>query len=158
MDIKLKKASIEDISTIISIENKLVGIKTFSPMTTEEEWKEEFAKVNQKIYLILKDEIVVGDTSYEKKPDRSVYLSGLAINPEFQKQGIGREVMRLIMEELKDVNKVYLVTHPENSGAVKLYLSFGFVIKSWKDNYYGDGEPRIELIRELKIDTFNKGT
>jgi len=154
MNIILKEAGVEDISTIIAIEKKLVGIKTFSPMTTEEEWKEEFAKVSQKIYLVLKDGIVVGDTSYEKKSDGSVYLSGLAVDPQFQKQGIGREVMRLIMEELKDVNKVYLVTHPENSGAIKLYLSFGFVIKSWKDNYYGDGEPRIELIRELKIDTF----
>jgi ribosomal protein S18 acetylase RimI-like enzyme len=117
---------------------------------TEKEWKEEFNKSNAKIYLVTKDGVVVGDTSYEKKNDGLIYLSGLAIDPNFQKQGIGKEVMRLIMEELKNEKKVVLVVHPENSAAIKIYLSFGFVIKNWKDNYYGDGQPRIELVRELK--------
>ena len=147
-NIILKKATIKDIPVLLAIENKLANLKTFSAMTSEKEWQDEFSKDNVVIYLILKDEIVVGDSSYERKPDGSVYLSGLAIDPQFQKQGIGREVMRLTMEELNNVKTIRLMTHPENSGAIKLYLSFGFVIKSWKDNYYGDGEPRIEMIKE----------
>jgi ribosomal protein S18 acetylase RimI-like enzyme len=148
--IYLQEAKVEDIPKIIEIESKLVNLKTFSALVTEKEWKEEFNKSNAKIYLVTKDGVVVGDTSYEKKNDGLIYLSGLAIDPNFQKQGIGKEVMRLIMEELKNEKKVVLVVHPENSAAIKIYLSFGFVIKNWKDNYYGDGQPRIELVRELK--------
>lgn len=148
LNINLKKATTEDIPTLLSIEKKIIGIKTVSAITTEKEWQNEFDNKNQTIYLILKDEIVVGDTSYEKKPDGSVYLSGLVIEPEFQGQGIGHKVMDIIMEELKDIKTITLVTHPENSVAIRLYLSFGFVIKSWKDNYWGEGEPRIELVKE----------
>ena len=150
MKIYLQKATIEDIPTLISIENKLVGIKTVSTITTEKGWLDEFKNINGKIYLILKDGVVVGDTSYERKPDGSAYLSGLVIEPQFQGQGIGKEVMRLTMEDLKDVKIITLMTHPENKVAINLYLSFGFVIKGRKENYFGDGEPRIEMIKESK--------
>lgn len=146
--IELKKATIEDIPALITIENKLTNLRTFSAMTSEKEWQDEFSNGNVTVYLVLKDGIIVGDASYEKKPDGSFYLSGLAIDPQFQRQGIGREVMNSIMDELKDIKVIKLLTHPENSVAVKLYLSFGFVIKSRKENYFGDGEPRIEMIKE----------
>ena len=146
--IHLKKATIKEIPVLLSIEKKIDGLKTVSAMTTEKDWQDEFGKKDAEIYLIFEDGIIVGDTSYEKKPDGSAYLSGLVIEPKFQGQGIGRKVMEIIMKELKNVKTIKLVTHPENKVSIKLYLSFGFVIKSWKDNYFGDGEPRIELIKE----------
>ncbi len=146
--IYLQKATEKDIPTLLSIEKKLVGIKTVSAITTEKEWLNEFNNKNETIYLIFRDGVVVGDTSYEKKPDGSVYLSGLVIDPQFHGQGIGRRTMEIIMEELKDVKIFKLVTHPENNIAIKLYQSFGFVIKSRIENYFGDNEPRIEMVKE----------
>ena len=146
--IHLKKATIKEIPVLLSIEKKIDGLKTVSAMTTEKDWQDEFGKKDAEIYLIFEDGIIVGDTSYEKRPDGSAYLSGLVIEPKFQGQGIGRKVMEIIMKELKNAKTIKLVTHPENSAAIKLYLSFGFVIKAWKDNYFDDGEPRIELIKE----------
>jgi hypothetical protein len=29
-----------------------------------------------------------------------------------------------------------------------LYLSMGFIIESWLDNYFGDGEPRLMLVKK----------
>lgn len=112
-------------------------------MLEESEWVEAFD--NGPIYLIEKDGIVVGNISYEKKSDDHVYISGLAIDSRFQNQGIAREVLGQILESLKDIERIDLVTHPENTVALKLYQSLGFVIESRKENYYGDGEPRLVL-------------
>jgi len=38
---------------------------------------------------------------------------------------------------------IWLITHPLNTPAILLYLKNGFQITGWKDNYYGDSEPRI---------------
>ncbi len=141
----LRRARPEDIAALVEIERSVAGSRIYSPMTAESEWREEFAK-DAVVYLILKDGVVAGDVSYEMR-GRGAYISGLAIKPEFQKQGIGREVMRRILEELKDAERIELAAHPENAPALRLYASLGFAVEGKKENYYGDGEPRLILAR-----------
>lgn len=141
--INLRKATIADLELLISIEKSVLNLKTYSAMITEEEWKEELSK--SKVYIIEKDGAAIGNISYEIKNDNHAYLSGFVVIPDFQGQGIGREVLVMILEELKSMRRIDLVTHPHNAKAIMLYLSFGFIIESWKDNYFGDGEPRIVL-------------
>lgn len=140
----LAKAVPEDINTLIGIEKMVAGLKTYSPMLEKEEWLEQFGK-NTTIYLIKKGSEILGEISYEKKNPDHAYIDGLVIKPTFQKQGIGREVMRRILEELRGFRRIDLVTHPENP-AIKLYESLGFKIESRKENYYGDGEPRLVMV------------
>lgn len=142
----LVRATPENIDILIGIEKMVTGMKTYSPMLEKEEWMEQFRK-NTTIYLVKKGSEILGEVSYEKKGSEHAYIDGLVIKPDFQKQGIAREVMRRILEELKEFKRIDLVTHPENP-AVKLYESFGFKIESRKENYFGDGEPRLILALE----------
>lgn len=142
--VTLYKASIKDIPILLELEKSVSGTNVYSPMLDENEWKEEFNK--GEIYLIKKGEAVVGNVSYELRPDDSVYISGLVINPSFQGQGIAREVLVKLLEEFKNIKRIDLVTHPNNHTALNLYQSLGFVIESRYDNYYGDGEPRLRLV------------
>ncbi len=146
--IHLQKVTAQDTPKLLEIENSVANTKIYSAMTDEKEWKTEFKKDNVAVYLILKNKVVVGNVSYEKKGNDSADISGLVISPEFQGMGIGRETIRLILEELKGVKTIELATHPENEVALKLYLSFGFTIKSRKENYFGDGEPRIIMVKK----------
>ena len=146
MEVSLKRATIKDIPKLIEIEKKLDGSKIYSAMISEKEWQEEINKENARVYLIIKDGVVVGDVSYETESE-SATIAGLAISPEFQKMGVGQKTMEIILDELKDLKLINLLTHPENIGAVKLYQSLGFVIKDKKENYFGDGEPRILMLR-----------
>ncbi|MBI2003427.1 MAG: GNAT family N-acetyltransferase [Parcubacteria group bacterium] len=146
MSIEFKRATTEDIPTLIFIEKSVAGTKIYSPMLDEKEWAEEIEK--SVVYLVLKDNIVVGNVSYEIKDSDYVYISGFAIDSRFQKQGIGREVLTRLLEEFKDKKRIDLVTHPDNEAALKLYKSFGFVVESRKENYFGDGEPRLVLVLE----------
>lgn len=144
-NIQLKKATIADIPTIISIEESVSGSKLYSPMLTEGEWLEALKR--NTTYLIEKDGEIVGEISYEFKGPSHAYIDGLAMNPKFQGKGIARFAMQLVLEELKDMSRVDLVTHPLNEKAINLYKSFGFVIESQVENYFGDGEPRIVLAK-----------
>lgn len=144
----LKEALISDIPVLLELEKSVAGTNIYSPMLDENEWKEELLK--GKVYLIEKNNSVIGNLSYERKGNDHVYISGLVISPAFQGQGIAREVLTNLLEELTDVKRIDLVTHPDNHKALQLYQSLGFVIESRKENYYGDGESRLVLVFSRK--------
>lgn len=142
--IELLRAKIEDVGILLEIEKTTQGLSFYSGYFSEEEivsWiKTEF------VFIIKKDSITVGSISYELKDEEHVYISGLVVKPEFQKMGIAKEAMNLIFEDFKDIKKFSLAVHPNNH-AVKLYESLGFVGESVVDNYFGDGEPRMIMIK-----------
>lgn len=148
MLINLKRATKEDIPVLIELEKSVAGTKIYSPMLEEKEWEEALKK--EVVYLIEKDGAIVGNVSYERKEGSQVYISGLVISPQFQGQGIGREIIARILDEIKDAKRIDLVTHPDNAAALALYESLGFIIESRVENYYGDGEPRLVLVLERK--------
>ncbi len=140
--ISLERATPADIEKYIAIERKVVS-KTYSALLTEKEIMEEMAK--GPVYMIKKDNVIVGTASYYMKADGSAYISGLVVDPAYQGQGISRQAMVKVLAELKDIPVVTLVTHPDNTRAVSLYKSLGFEVTGRIENFFGDGEPRIEL-------------
>ena len=140
---KLKRATKADIPALLSIEQSIAGEKTYSALLTEEEWIASLSK--ELVYLIENDGRVAGSIMYEMKSPVHAYISGLAVMPEFQGQGIAREAMELVLKEIGPIERIDLVTHPENIKAVNLYTSLGFTVESRTENYFGDGEPRITL-------------
>ena len=142
---KLIKATIENVSKLLEIEKTTQGLKVYSGYFSEKEIEEWIN--NDRVYLIENDGVVVGSISYEIKDDSHAYLSGLVIKPEFRRQGLAREAMVQLFEELKNFNKLSLAVHPENH-AVRLYESLGFVKESIKENYFGDGEPRLIMAKQ----------
>lgn len=146
--VNLKEAEVSDISKLIEIEKSVAG-KMYAAVVNEDDWEKRLKK--NKVYLIKKGNEAAGDLCYRKKyQDQDIiYISGLAIAPSFQGKGIAREALVKLMQELKDVERVELVTHPENLRAIELYKSLGFVVESRSENHYGDGEPRLILARVL---------
>jgi|GEM_PF-573322 len=145
LNINLKRASSEDIPTLIDLEEKVAGTKLYSPMLTQEEWQEAFD--TDKIFLVELDGKVVGEISYEMKNPEHAYISGLVIDPAIQGRGLGRRTMELILQELQGVARIDLVVHPKNTNAKeKIYKELGFEEESKMENYFGDGEPRIKMV------------
>ena len=144
MNIHLRQAEIKDILELISLEKSVSGSKLYSPMLTEEEWSEALNK--NKTYFIEKGDDIVGEVSFEMKDLSHAYIDGLVVKPAFQGHGIARKAMEIILDELKDVKKIDLVTHPKNVKAIRLYESLGFKIEATIEDYFGDGEPRVRMI------------
>ncbi|EKD23967.1 MAG: acetyltransferase [uncultured bacterium] len=142
-EITFQKATIEDIDAFIAIEQKSAHSYMYSNCADREDAEDELK--NCEVYFIKKDGVIVGSTEYQIKEPGHAYMSGLVIDPAFQGQGIARKAIEFKLEQLKDMKRIDLVTHPHNSKVICMYLSYGFIIEAWKDNYYGDGQPRLVL-------------
>lgn len=139
--ITLKQSRKKDWKIVEKME-KSAGSRLFSAMEGEEKIKEYIEK--SKVYIILKENNPVGTVSYEIKKDGHVEFNGLIVLPEYRNKGIGSTAMQKALEKVRDL-KAELPVHPENTAALVIYLKLGFKIKGWKDNYFGDGEPRLIL-------------
>lgn len=140
-----RRATVADWKTIIFLE-KSSSSKLFFAYTDKKEAKEYLAK--SRVYIIEKSDKPIGTISYEIKSKDHAYFDSLTILPKFRKRGYATEALWWIFKKLKKYRKIDLLTHPHNTAAIRAYLKFGFVIDSWVDNPFGDGEPRIRLARE----------
>lgn len=145
---ELIKATSKDIQALLDIEKTTTGLKTYSGYFTKKEVKDWIS--HDCVYLIKNNDNIVGSISYKIKSKDRAYISGLVIKTEFQRQGLAKKASMKLLEELASYEKVDLVTHPNNFGAIKLYESLGFIEVDRKDNFFGDGEPRIVMVRERK--------
>jgi len=147
-DIVLKEATADDADRYTELEKK-VGGRTYFALTKKEEFLDELSK--RKIFLFKRGEETVGHLSLEiHKNGEEVNFCGFAVDPEYQGRGYGREGLRLVLETVKDAPRIALVTHPDNSKSINMYQSFGFEIVERRENYWGDGEPRVVLVKEKK--------
>ncbi len=146
-EITFQKATIDNIGTFIELEKKVAHMKVYSPTLDEDEAKKEIEE--NEVFFIKKDGVIVGTTQYQIQSSEVAYLGGLVIDPQFQGQGIARKAIEFRLDKLKDFKRIWTVTHPDNIKIIKLYQSYGFVIEAKKENYYGDGESRVVLSREL---------
>ncbi|HNT29738.1 MAG TPA: GNAT family N-acetyltransferase [bacterium] len=99
------------------------------------------------VFFIVYEGKKVGTVSYQKKEDGSVYFNGLTVLPECQHKGIATQAMHLLIATLPDTELLTAVVHPCNTPSLLICLKLGFTIKEWRENVFGDGEPRLFVTR-----------
>ncbi|KKT72744.1 MAG: hypothetical protein UW69_C0082G0003 [Microgenomates group bacterium GW2011_GWA2_44_7] len=97
-------------------------------------------------FIYFEDNNPVGFYCYSQDNDGLVILKGVGVIPGHQNKGVGRKLMDNFLSRIEG-KKSSLVVHPKNSGAIILYLKCGYKINGWKENYYGDDQPRLLLER-----------
>ena len=131
-----------------SLEKSVSGNKLFHPLTDEGAVR---AYIKESIVFIVQlDGCAVGTVSYKLEDSGDVHIMGLTTSPQHQRLGIGKKAMEFVLGKLGKNRRVYLTVHPENTPAVTLYLKPGFKAEGRKENYFGDGEPRLILAKILK--------
>lgn len=143
--IELQRMTKDDIGNYLAFEKRAES-RIYAAAQNRQEAEEEFA--DGSMYFIKFSGEVVGTASYSRKEDRSVYINGLAVDPDFRGRGLGRKALAKILEQVRDADRVWLVVHPENISAMKLYESFGFKTVERRENFHGDGEPRVVFSRD----------
>lgn len=78
-------------------------------------------------------------------------IRSLMIRSEYRRQGYGNVMVTYAEEVAREHGRVGIkvVTHPSNEAALALYQNRGFTVKEVIDDYYGDGEPRCVLRKQL---------
>lgn len=133
-----------DVEEFFALDNKVAVPRMYTPNETIEEALKEIEE--NELFFIKKGTQSVGMIGYQRKPDGSIYISNMAVLPEYRGQHIARKAMAMILEMIGSVPRIWLVVHPENV-ALKLYTSLGFVVEERVENYFGDGEPRLVLAK-----------
>jgi ribosomal-protein-alanine N-acetyltransferase len=67
-----------------------------------------------------------------------VQINNIAVHPDFRRLGIGEQVLRQVIEQVKwgGANFVTLEVRPSNIGALLLYKKIGFKMLGVRKNYY----------------------
>lgn len=146
--VELQRMVPADIDAYLALE-KRVESRTYTAAQNRQEAEEEFAL--GPMYFIKQGDSIVGAVSYSKKEDGSIYINGLSIVPEYQGRGLGRAALEKVLGQVKDAPRVWLVVHPENAPAVRLYESLGFTFIERIEDFHGDGEPRVVLSRDRSV-------
>jgi len=142
--IQFKKATVADVPILLELEKSVAEEGYYSAYSDDLQGEIE----NNHVFLIEKDGQIIGFTSYEKEGSDVVHMDSLVIRPDFQSQGIGKQATLYRLQEIGNAKRIDVTTHPDNFRVIKLYQSLGFVIESRKENYYGDGQPRLVLVKE----------
>lgn len=145
MALTFSKATPDDWKTVASLETSIATSKVYKAITKEPDVRAYIQK--SRVFLIYRKGQPIGTISYETKSRNHVYFDGLTIHPKHQRRGYASQAVAWLLDKLTVVEVIDLVTHPHNSAAIRLYLKFGFLIESWKENYFGDGEPRLHLVK-----------
>jgi ribosomal-protein-alanine N-acetyltransferase len=145
---KLIEATIQDVPMLLEIEKTARGLKIYSGCFTEQEIEEWLG--NDIVFLIENDDLIVGSLSYEIKDKNHARISGFVIKPKFQKQGFAKQALKLLFQKLNNFRKLSLDVHPDNH-IVGLYESLGFKRQSLVEDYYGDGEPRLVMVKNNAV-------
>lgn len=129
----IEKANIEDAETIlklqkIAFENQAMIYNDFCmpPLTqTLEDISSEF---DQRIFLkAVQDEGIVGSVRGNVKDGRAC-IGRLVVHPEYQNQGIGKELMRKIEACFPEAERFELFTGHKSEKNIGLYQRLGYKI------------------------------
>ncbi len=145
-ELALERMTDKDVDEFFALDQKVAVPRMYNPNETIEKALEEIR--DNELFFIKKGSERVGMIAYQKKPDGSAYISNMAVLPEYRGEGIARTAMEMILDMIGMVPRIWLVVHPENV-ALNLYTSLGFVEEKRVENYYGDGEPRLVLAKNI---------
>jgi ribosomal protein S18 acetylase RimI-like enzyme len=82
---------------------------------------------------------------------RDAWVLRLRVLPGFQRKGIGSALTRRLLKVLASmgVEHVCLSVSPDNTAALGLYEKLGFAMTGKRECYFGPGEDRFILCREI---------
>jgi ribosomal-protein-alanine N-acetyltransferase len=80
-----------------------------------------------------------------------VSILNIAVDPDFQRQGLGREMVEIIVDEAHALgaSSIALEVREKNAAARVLYTSLGFTEAGIRRNYYGKDDHAIVMCRSL---------
>ena len=116
-----------------------------------------FHRNHPDLFLVAEDTIsneIIGfilvsiSRNFESNDTGLIYA--IAIHPDYQNKGIGKNLINKLSENLKkrDITALYLHVKETNKGAIKFYNILGFIQVEFLKKFYswGEGAYRMKLI------------
>lgn len=102
---------------------------------SEGAFKEELKNPSATVFVALSDDEVMGFGGVQTVLDEA-YITNIAVNKEFRRQGVGEALLKEIINHCKNCRFVSLEVRVSNSAAINLYEKSGFVSLGIRKNFY----------------------
>ncbi|MEJ5050149.1 GNAT family N-acetyltransferase [Chryseobacterium culicis] len=120
-----KKNDKKDIVNIINLHNRKFGqIDNLTKLYL-------YTHKNRSLYTIIKDDVCIAYALYIARDNNEIHLKGIAVEDNYLGKGFAKKILSDSISELGNFFKIIsLNVVSDNTGAISLYKSFGFVIES----------------------------
>lgn len=141
----IRNAEVSDIPRIVRLEKKVFTSGLGQSFLYDELTNNPFARY----FVCLKDQAFVGYIGC-RVTDDTAEMMNFAIEPDYQHQGYGRELLMYLLDFLKQIGVKTLVldVRRTNRTAIGLYESMGFK-RSHVRKFYYENEDAIVYIKEV---------
>jgi ribosomal protein S18 acetylase RimI-like enzyme len=92
---------------------------------------------------------LVGFAIFEKRKQQSYYLAEMSVLPDYQRQGIGTQLVFSIFNKDKGAEKIFLVTAKDNRWSQSFYEKIGFKHSSFQHVDYPENFIGYEFYRNI---------
>lgn len=129
----IRKASLDDLQTIVDLENKVFGHTLGYAFLKQELLENEFSRM----YVYTKNNQIIAYLSY-RQIDTNADILNFLVDTPFQNQGIGKSLFEHVMLDMKEdgVNSLVLEVRTSNESAIHFYKKYGATIVTTIENYY----------------------
>jgi len=135
----------DDLTEVYKLEKKLFS----NP------WPKSFfehdLKSAQTIGFVVEQEGFVIGYSIATYEDKGLHLTNIAVDKNYQRQGIGSRLMQLVEHNAQErrCSSVYLEVRPSNTAAISMYKKLGYSALLRRAHYYIDGDDAYVMEKEL---------
>ena len=142
----IRAATVEDLKAVKAIDEALFGEDTYPLFVLRQllDITSSFFKV-----ALLENKVVGYAIGHYHSEAKQAWFLSLGVLQEYGGQGIGEKLTKALLEgvEAKGGRESYLTVHPENKRGISIYKKLGFVEQKYVPDYYGDGVPRLIMVR-----------
>jgi ribosomal protein S18 acetylase RimI-like enzyme len=137
----LKRADTDDVDAIVAFEALVMNKRLYGSPLDHAAAKSEID--TNEYYLYINESHVVATGALRRRDDGSIYLSNIAVHPAARRKGIARAMMRHLLLLCDTAPSLDLAVHSDNHAARSLYVSLGLSPMQIREDFFGDGEPRL---------------
>jgi ribosomal protein S18 acetylase RimI-like enzyme len=143
--VRFVRARRKDAARFLAMEREIDIPRLYCPAASLAAAAAEIGR--NRLYLLWFGGRRVGTVAFRRQTGGTVEISNLAIRPAWRGRGFARAALLFVLKRNAAAAGFVLVTHPENEAALTLYRSLGFKPRRRFENFFGDGEPRLALVR-----------
>lgn len=150
MSYLISNAKIDDVKALVNLE-QLVFVSS-DGMLNQRSFRYHIQRQKNLLLLAKNEELPCQLVGYilVLLHKRSARIYSLAVNPENQMRGIGRELIKESIKRIqeKGIMRISLELRKDNSAALRLYESLGFIATGFRPDYYQCEGDAIVMTRQ----------
>jgi ribosomal protein S18 acetylase RimI-like enzyme len=143
----------EDIDALTTIEKACFEAGYADKMMSREDFADALEDEEMEVFCYVVDGVVAGYASLVLEPDGTISFDSLAVSPDHQGKGLGKELFRRVEQycEESGVPQLNLEIKETNYALLKRYHRYGYKCFHIEQGFYADGWGAIRMKKRFAV-------